>query len=67
MNDLMPGRRRALYRSNRERLIAGVCGGISEVYGWDVNLVRIVFFILALTTSITFWVYLFAWLLLPQE
>jgi phage shock protein C len=33
---------RRLYRS-REKVIAGVCGGIAERYGWDPTVVRAVF------------------------
>ncbi|MEM7551671.1 MAG: PspC domain-containing protein [Bacteroidota bacterium] len=30
-------------RSSNDRLIAGVCGGIAEHFGWDPTLVRIFF------------------------
>ena len=30
-----------LYRSRDDRIIAGVCGGIAEYFGWDPTLVRI--------------------------
>jgi len=32
---------RALYRSNQQRMIAGVCGGFAEYFAIDVTLVRI--------------------------
>ena len=31
-----------LTRSRKERMIAGVCGGLAEYLGWDPTLVRIV-------------------------
>ena len=37
-----------LTRSRKERMIAGVCGGLAEYLGWDPTLVRIVY---ALATS----------------
>ncbi|NTW78281.1 MAG: PspC domain-containing protein [Syntrophaceae bacterium] len=32
-----------LYLSSRNRMLAGVCGGIAEWLGWDVTLVRVLF------------------------
>ena len=52
-------------RSDRDRIIAGVCGGISDRLGIDVTIVRVAF--VALTLA---WVgvpiYLLAWLLFPR-
>lgn len=41
-----------LYRSSTDRVLAGVCGGMAESYGWDPALVRIVWVILDLLTGI---------------
>ena len=38
-----------LYRSNNERMILGVCGGIAERLGWDPTLVRLAFVLLFFT------------------
>lgn len=35
-----------LDRSRANRLIAGVCGGIADYYGYDVNLIRLIFIVL---------------------
>ncbi|MXW62579.1 MAG: PspC domain-containing protein [Acidimicrobiaceae bacterium] len=52
-------------RSERDRIVAGVCGGISARLGVDVTIVRVAF--VALTLA---WVglplYLLAWLLFPR-
>ena len=32
-----------LYRSNRNRVLFGVCGGVAERYGWDPTWVRLAF------------------------
>lgn len=37
-----------LYRSRRERIIAGVCGGIAEYFGIDPTVVRLVWVVLSL-------------------
>jgi len=60
-----PGRR--LYRSRRNRVVAGVCGGIAEYFGWSPTAVRIAVlasFILP-GTQIVF--YLLAWIIMPNE
>lgn len=50
-------------------MIAGVVGGVAERFGWNANLLRIIF-ILASTMSAAFpgiLVYLVLWLLIPKE
>lgn len=32
-----------LYRSNQNRVLFGVCGGVAERYGWDPTWVRLAF------------------------
>lgn len=32
-----------LYRSRRDRMIAGVCGGLAERFDWDPAIVRLIF------------------------
>ena len=36
-----------LYRSNRSNMIAGVMGGIAERFGWNANLLRVIFVIVS--------------------
>ena len=57
-----------LVRSKRNRMVAGVCGGIGEYFDVDPNLVRLGFVILTIITSILpgVLVYLAAWLILPE-
>ena len=42
---------RRLYRSRDQRVITGVLGGLSEFYGWDVTLVRVLYVIAAVITG----------------
>ncbi len=64
---------RKLYRSRTDQKIAGICGGLGEIYGLDSNLIRIALVFLALITSVVPMVitYLIAWLILlegpPEE
>jgi phage shock protein C len=39
----MSGEYKRLYRSRKERMIAGVCGGIGEYFGIDPTIVRLLF------------------------
>lgn len=41
-----------LYRSRTDKKIAGICGGIGELWQIDSTLVRLVFVIIALVTGI---------------
>lgn len=40
-----------LTRSRKERMIAGVCGGLAEYLGWDPTLVRIVYVLATIFTA----------------
>jgi len=58
-----------LYRSSRDRKLAGVCGGLGEYFDIDPNLVRLGAFLLALATGVipVLVTYVVAWLILPEE
>mgnify|MGYP000146600978 CR=1 FL=1 len=57
-----------LYRSESDRMISGICGGISEVYGYDVSLIRLVTLLIVLVTfPLGLIAYLFGWLVIPTE
>ena len=58
---------RALTRSNN-KVIAGVCAGIAEYFGWDVTLFRIVYVVVSIA-SVAFpgiIVYIIFWALMPR-
>jgi phage shock protein PspC (stress-responsive transcriptional regulator) len=57
-----------LHKSNKNRVLFGVCGGLAENLGVDAALLRIGFCLGAIFTgSILFWVYLLFALVLPTE
>ena len=58
-----------LYRSNQQRMIAGVMGGIAERFGWNANLLRIIFVIVSIMSSgfPGILVYLVLWLVMPKR
>jgi phage shock protein PspC (stress-responsive transcriptional regulator) len=59
--------RRPLARSKHDKVIAGVCGGIAESFGWSPTVVRIAYVIVSIL-SVAFpgiLVYLLLWFLMP--
>lgn len=55
-------------RSNSQKMIAGVCGGVAEYFTVDVNLVRVLAVIGTVISGGTVaLVYLAAWMLMPQR
>jgi phage shock protein C len=56
-----------LTRSEKDQIIAGVCGGLAEYLAIDVVLVRIAFVILAFASGIGIPIYLILWLIMPKE
>ncbi len=67
-----PGRRRhrlrgPLRRSPQTRVVAGVCGGLSEATGIEVTILRIGVVLLALGSGVGILVYGLAWLVVPLE
>jgi phage shock protein C len=63
-----PRASRPLYRPHAGRAIAGVCIGLSQAYGWDVAVVRIVTVIAFFCTSgLVAIAYLACWIGIPEE
>ena len=58
-----------IYRSSRDKKLAGLCGGIGEMFEIDPTLVRLVCVFLCLTTAIVPLVvsYIVAWIIVPMN
>lgn len=56
-----------LYRSREERMLAGVCGGLSKYLNYPVGTVRAVTVILVLPALLSVFAYFILWYLLPEE
>ena len=56
-----------LYRSEEDKVLGGVCGGIAEKYELDLSLVRLATLVLVLKAGIGLPLYLAAWLIVPPE
>jgi phage shock protein PspC (stress-responsive transcriptional regulator) len=61
----MNGKR--LTRSQTDRMLAGVCGGLGEYFGIDATLMRLVFVALTLLGGHGILIYLILWLVMRPE
>ena len=59
----------ALTRSRRNRMIAGVCGGLANWLGWDPTLVRVLYVVVSVISAAFpgILVYLVLWVVMPQS
>ncbi|MEU7063686.1 PspC domain-containing protein [Streptomyces sp. NPDC046161] len=62
-----PDGRPALRRSKRDKVLAGVCGGLGRYFDLDPVVFRIVLGVLAVTGGVGLIFYGFAWLFLPLD
>jgi phage shock protein C len=57
---------RKLYRSQTNRMVAGVCGGLAEYFNVDPTLIRILFVVLTVFGGAGLVLYLAMWILVPD-
>ncbi len=65
----MPTSRPGLQRSQEQRILAGVCGGLAEWLGWSATLVRLLFFAVSVLSAAFpgILVYIILWVLMPNR
>ena len=56
-----------LYRSDKNRLICGVCGGLGEFFGIDPTIVRLVFAVLSVFGGSGIGLYILAVFIIPKR
>ena len=56
-----------LYRRRKGRMVAGVCAGLSDYFGLDVNIIRLLFAGATLFGGVGIVVYVVAWAIVPEE
>jgi phage shock protein C len=56
-----------LVRVSRGKMLGGVCAGIAQRYGWDVNAVRLAFILSCLLPGPQLVLYVALWLVIPME
>jgi phage shock protein C len=61
--------KKRLYRSKKERMIAGVCGGIAEYFDMDPTLIRLLWVLITIFTGFAAGVlaYIIAWIIVPEK
>jgi phage shock protein C len=57
---------RKLYRSQTQRMIAGVCGGLAEYFNVDATLMRVLFLLLAVFGGSGLVIYVVMWIIVPD-
>ena len=57
-----------LHRSQKHKIIAGVCGGVADWLGWSPTLVRILFAVASILSAAFpgIIVYIVMWVLMPK-
>lgn len=57
-----------LARSESEKIIAGVCGGIAQFLGWDPTLVRVLYIVVSILSAAFpgILVYVLLWIVMPR-
>ena len=57
---------RKLYKSNQNKMIAGVCGGLGEFFDVDPTLIRLLWVIFALAAGSGLLVYIASSIIIPE-
>ena len=63
--EIQDGKR--LYRSKKDRMICGVCGGIANYFNIDPTLVRLAFVLIAMGAGSGILAYIIAAIIIPDE
>ncbi len=56
-----------VYRSDTEKMLGGVCGGLGEYFNIDPTLLRIAFAAATLVHGFGLVVYIVSWIVIPSE
>jgi phage shock protein PspC (stress-responsive transcriptional regulator) len=56
-----------LHRSQKERMLGGVCGGLAEYFETDPSLIRLIFALMFVFGGTGLLLYLILWIILPVE
>lgn len=55
-----------LYRSTKDRMIAGVCGGLAEYFDIDPIIIRVLFVVVTLGAGVGILGYIILWIVVPE-
>ncbi len=63
----MPQKIRKLYRSRKNRMLCGVCGGLGEYLGVDPTIVRLLWILFSLAYGAGILAYILACIVIPEK
>lgn len=55
-----------IYRSTKDRMLGGVCGGIGEYFDVDPTIIRLIAVVVALSGA-GILAYIIAWIIIPDQ
>lgn len=55
-----------LYRSRKDAMLGGVCGGVAEYFNIDPAIVRIAFAVMMIAGGVGVLAYFLAWIIIPE-
>jgi len=58
---------KSLYRACKNRIIAGVAGGMGEYFNIDPVLIRLIFVLLSIPGGAGIIIYIIAWIIIPED
>lgn len=58
---------KSLYRSETNKILGGVAGGLGEYFNIDPNIIRIIFILLTIFSGSGILIYILLWILLPSK
>ena len=56
-----------LYRSKKDKMVGGVCGGLADYFDIDPTLVRVAWVLFTLAGGSGILAYIIAWIIIPEE
>lgn len=59
--------RKRLYKSEENRVICGVCGGLADFFGIDPTIIRLIWAVLTVFAGAGLWLYIIAAIIIPRE
>ncbi len=56
-----------LYRSKKQRILGGVCGGMGEYFDIDPSLIRLIWLLIFFMGGSGLLIYIICWIVIPEE
>ena len=66
-NEATSSNEKKIYRSTKEKMISGVCGGLAEYFEVDPVIIRVLFVAALFLGTMGFWLYILLWIIIPKK